>query len=489
MNDPAAAIELLVRAADAGDTYLSWTWLDAARTPTVCRLDARRREKLLDTLEDALPHPRPLATGNGSDARQESESEAVQRALTVGAFAAHATEHDLSTRLADALLPHDVRTRLAEYADDRRIRVRVAPSARLAQVPWELLVLDGDRRLLDIADIVYDPPATLHVGRSRPPVPWAQQRQLPPLHVIDPILPTSAQPALHNVFRHADDLGALGAFEGRVVRERRTVGRGTHRRRGQDRATRAVPALVPVQGEVTRVQLSAALLRGCSRFLYFGHVSATPNEPGSAAIHLGDVVGPPDEPGGAWGLAAPRGGAPGDARGAHLPLCALDFLLGTTRSDDPEVWARYGATRPQFGHEIWPMPSRVAIIACEGGVDFRSAETFGLIMAALDAGAELVTTTRWVLPTDAAFRACLGLPPTRRPTTDLALRVDDAHNDLDPVAALTRWQRDQLRAWRDTGAASGSPIVWAALTSTVAPAREPAEPSQPHDAAVGRSHD
>ncbi|AFU00064.1 CHAT domain-containing protein [Nocardia brasiliensis] len=487
MNDPVTEIELLVRAADAGDTYLSWTWLDGARTPTVCRLDARNREKLLDTLEDALPHPRP--TGNGSDARQESEPEAVRRALTIGAFAAYATEHDLSTRLADTLLPRDVRTRLAEHAGDQHIRIRVAPSARLAQVPWELLVLDGDRRLLDIAEIVYDPPATLHAGRSRPPVPWAQQRQLPPLHVIDPILPSSAQPALHNVFRDPDDLGALGEFEGRVVRERRTAGRGTHRRRGQDRAARPVPALVPVQGEVTRVQLSAALIRGCSRFLYFGHVSAAPNEPGSAAIHLGDVVGPSDAPGGAWGLATPRGGAPGHTRGAHLPLCALDFLLGTTRSDDPEVWARYGATNPQLGHEIWPMPSRVALIACEGGVDFRSAETFGLIMAALDAGAELVTTTRWVLPTDAAFRACLGLLPTRRPTTDLALHVDDAHNDPDPVAALTRWQRDQLRTWRDTGAVSCSPIVWAALTSTVAPAREPAEPSQAHAAAVGRSHD
>lgn len=63
--------------------------------------------------------------------------------------------------------------------------------------------------------------------------------------------------------------------------------------------------------------------------------------------------------------------------GYHLPLCALDFLLGTQQCSDEKVWRRYGSNRRNYGHEIWPIPCRVALIACEGGVDFRSAETFG----------------------------------------------------------------------------------------------------------------
>lgn len=465
MSAPAPRTELLVRAADAGDTYLSWTWLDGARTARAGRLDPQHLDPALATLTSALPHRQPgSAAKTAAEQRTETEAEALERALTTGAFATPAAEADLSARLSAALLPPELRGELAGRRRDDRIRIRVTPSPRLAQVPWELLTIDGERRLLDIAEIVHDPPATVHAARGRLPRPWTEVCDLPPLHIIDPALPASAKPLLRNIFDAVGDSAALEAFGQRVRRPRR----------GADRRSRGPN---PIQGEITRVQLAAALARGCSRFFYFGHVSALAEQPGSAAIHLHDTVGSPD---GVWGMAVPlRAGAADSDTGLHLPLSALDLLLGTTRSQDPAVWQRYHADRPQPGHEIWPMPNRVAIIACEGGVDFRSAETFGLIIAALDAGAELVTTMRWVLPSDAAFRRFTDAPTTAPgPTTELALRVDEAHGCSDPVAALHDWQRRQLDAWRAGGQAHCSPITWAALTSTIAPARG-ARPAPP----------
>ncbi|MEU6582487.1 hypothetical protein [Nocardia sp. NPDC046763] len=467
MSAPAPDSELLVRAADAGDTYLSWTWLDGTPTAHVRRLDPQRLDIALAGLRRALPHPQQVdGTESGG---VESDRAAARRALTSAAFASPSGEAELASLLAHAVLPPELRAELAARGTAGSTRIRITPSPRLAQVPWELLAVDDDRRLLDIAVVTHDPPATLYVARSRSPVPWERVRHLPAVHVIDPILPASARHRLANVYTEAADLGVLDEIRSRVQPRDRTARRDRAARGSGQRA-----ALTPFQGEVTRVQLAAALSRGCSRFFYFGHVSAVPNEPGSAAIHLNDVTGPAGAEDSAWGMAAAWTRTEAGSTtpyGAHLPLCALDFLLGTKQTEDPRVWARYGANGSQYGHEIWPMPTRVAIIACEGGVDFRSAETFGLIMAALDAGAELVTTTRWVLPTDAAFRAYAAAPAGTRPTTRLALQVDDAHRGADPVAALTDWQRGQLRAWRETGDVAYSPLLWAALTTTLAPAR------------------
>ncbi|MFE3193817.1 CHAT domain-containing protein [Nocardia sp. NPDC059240] len=457
--------ELLVRAADAGDTYLSWTWLDGAPAAQVARLNSPELNAALTTLRTAMVHPQRIE-GPGPNG-MESDEQAAIRAFADGAFASRAGEAELAARLADAVLPPQLRAELVTRAAAGPVRIRVTPSPRLAQVPWELLCVDADRRLLDLAVVTHDPPATLYVARSRRPDPWEQVRGLPPAHIIDPILPASARHRMRNVYVEFADHAAIAEIRGRV-----DAGDGGAARTLADPNTGRTVTLTPIQGEITRVQLAAALSGGCSRLFYFGHVSAVANEPGSAAIHLNDVTGPPGE--GAWGLAAPwvcAGAASGAVpRGTHLPLCALDLLLGTSGAQDPRVWARYGAVEAQPGHEIWRMPTRVAIIACEGGIDFRSAETFGLIMAALDAGAEVVTTTRWVLPTDAAFRRFTALPPARHPTTELALRVDAAHGGTDPIAALTDWQRGQLRAWRDTGDLGCTPLLWASLTTTLAPA-------------------
>jgi hypothetical protein len=194
-----------------------------------------------------------------------------------------------------------------------------------------------------------------------------------------------------------------------------------------------------------------------SRLFYYGHVSAEPDEPGSASLHLSDVSDT------SWGMARPLG--------THLPLSALDLLLGTTLAPE-EYKGRYPDAETDGGHDIWPMPSRVAVIACEGGADYRSRETFGLVIAMLNAGAELVTTTRWTLPTDLAFWHFHDDVARRgvHPTTELALTVDRAHTRDDPIAELLEWQRGQLNSWRDSdGAIEFSPLIWASMTNTWGP--------------------
>lgn len=67
--------------------------------------------------------------------------------------------------------------------------------------------------------------------------------------------------------------------------------------------------------------------------MYFGHASATSDEPGSAAVHFHDT-------GATWGMATPRAwtgptGARQDRPGDHRPLAALDLLLGTLAGDEP----------------------------------------------------------------------------------------------------------------------------------------------------------
>ena len=90
------------------------------------------------------------------------------------------------------------------------------------------------------------------------------------------------------------------------------------------------------------------------RLVYFGHVSSTLDEPGSASLHLSDDANEP--------------GYTDTVNQAHRPLSALDLMLGTAFDEVGE------APESGPGHVIWPMPPRVAIIACEGGVDYRSSE-------------------------------------------------------------------------------------------------------------------
>lgn len=109
----------------------------------------------------------------------------------------------------------------------------------------------------------------------------------------------------------------------------------------------------------------------------------------------------------------------------------------------------------------WPAPARVGLIGCQGD-DSGFAEQAGLVTACINAGAQLVTTTLWPLPTDEA----LGNEALSR----LALAVLRAHQSPEPVDHLRRWQLDRLDAWRRDGHPADSPLMWASLTTIVAEA-------------------
>ncbi|PWS21348.1 hypothetical protein DKP78_24060, partial [Enterococcus faecium] len=69
-------------------------------------------------------------------------------------------------------------------------------------------------------------------------------------------------------------------------------------------ATGGTDVSTEVPRKFDRVALSEALKTGRSRMLYFGHVSARPDEPGSASIHLFDTAGGRTSGNGMWGMAA-----------------------------------------------------------------------------------------------------------------------------------------------------------------------------------------
>lgn len=468
-NAGSARVDLLIHAADAGPTYLSWILLQQPFTQNAERLDADVLNTALGSLESAL------ITLSGGD--EQTVQKTVQQVLTDGPFADQGAERELSRELTQSVLPPRLRELIRDlYEQDVALRLRITPSPRLAPIPWELLCVDeGEdlvepRRLVEIAEIVLDPPVTVHADRSRLPRPWSEVKTFPALHIIDPLLPASA---------HSAGYGQTIPNDSHLVH---VIGNDPTTVRGD-----GFPVL---RDEVSRLDLSRCLLEvpEISRLLYFGHISSSSDEPGSASLHLSDVYwsGPraDHEPNDVWGMSEPvrpsseQGYAHSAQPGNHMPLSALDLLLGTSLAQDPEAHHLYGFDDPTLGHQLWPMPSRVALVACEGGVDYRSAETFGLVMAMIDAGAELITTTRWPLPTDHAF-ATLTRPPrppndsgsSSGPTTELALAVDSAHRHEDAVASLRQWQLNKLRRWRTSGDIADTPLLWASLSTTVAPAR------------------
>lgn len=160
------------------------------------------------------------------------------------------------------------------------------------------------------------------------------------------------------------------------------------------------------------------------RLLFVGHTSnatgrGVPGE--NSAIHLCDV----------------------DGSGAHEPLTAGDLLTG------------HG----------WQIPPRVALIGCESGGDARDHDHLGLTMACVALGAELVTATRWVLPTDQALVEAFG-SVNGSPLQELVLAVDAAHAAPDPIAALAQWRSERWATWRASGRPEDHPLLWAALTTS-----------------------
>ncbi|MBI8988614.1 CHAT domain-containing protein [Corynebacterium meridianum] len=450
-------ISVLVRMADAGDTYLSWIVMEPPYTQHAQIIDSDSISSTVNELDNwltAIQH-----------------ADAYNDWLDNGLFTSLERESRFSEKLGEALLPEELWLKLLEwYHQKRKVQLRITPSPRLARVPWELLWRrnhngSAERRLIELATIINDPPSVVHVDRPCRPKTWTEIRDCPALHIIDPRLPNTSgldqalgtqtiyQRAFNN-FLSSDDLATL---------------------------KKRIPKTPVLSSRFTRRDLSQILCDSdhpISRLFYFGHVSSSLNEPGSASLHLSDEEWNDDNNptmSQTWGYTSPIGHRINGNR--HLPFSAMDLLSGTLDCQDEKARVLYGVGQAA-GHELWPMPPRVALIACEGGIDFRSTETFGLVIVMLRNGADTVTTTRWPLPTDYLLHTLdATLPKDTLPTSALAFAVDKAHRSDDPIRTLRGWQLEELARWRETSALENSPVLWASLSTIIAPWRDDIENS------------
>ncbi|MFE3546462.1 CHAT domain-containing protein [Nocardia sp. NPDC059177] len=401
--------------ADAGDVYVSWRWVDDYAARGVATLPRDEVREVLHQLTAAVPDP-----GHPNELR---------RSMTTGALVDPVAEHELAQELSRTLLPYGLAVQLYElWQRGIRPHLRIQPSPRLAQVPWEIIAPDPEIRLLDIADVSLLAPVSVVHAEGRITHRWNETRELPVVAVLDPRVPG---------FRADSELGSvLGRPSSEMVVAQHFSGYDG----------RLVPAVDdPVElfrrTDTDRTWLSEVLRAGASRLVYVGHVTAPAPESGEsehAELHLSCTAE-------TRGFAMPNR--------THRPLSAKDLLLGT-HTIDPA---------PVAGRELWPMPSRVALIACESGGDLRFTEALGLTTAALAAGAELVTATRWPLPTDHAFHTMT--PTTGHPLQAAICAVDTAHDSPTPIPALLAWQRSRLSAWQSDPTPENSPLLWAAFAT------------------------
>lgn len=424
-----------------GASYWYWSW--GAR-PQVHVVTASDRSEVQALLADALPTERAyrqLVDGWRPGARLpesvRTASGALQRSLVplqrliTGPLADPRLETAFSAGLRDALLPPTLAAEvLGASSGGHRVEFRVRPAPSAGAVPWELLPLAPGIRLVDVADIVTVPaPLTRESrmpGDSDQPRTWDERRHQPVLRVIDP------------------DAGS------RVFAPWQQW----------PRADNGVTVLQPEAWD--RLELSRILHNAPSRLLYVGHVDQPTPDAKSVSMRLGcrrDVFGYRE------------------VDGAQRPFSAEDLARGTIGYADavgaasaaardaswlvPDV-ARVGGTvveRP--GAELWPMPPRVALIACASGGDLAESEPFGLVSAVLDAGAELVTATRWTLPSDTVWRL---FGASGAPMREAVLEIDRIQASEDPVRELGQWQRARLDRWRASGRVEDAPLLWASFT-------------------------
>ena len=399
----------------------------------------------LAELTAALPEPQG----------DESRRDAIERALTRGAFATPETELAAAYILGMLLIGAAGWQLLAECVASPRPTLFISPSARLARVPWGLLAVpksgpskeelvrarqdaittsgpvaaripwqladisehtDG-YRLLELVDVLLAVPQNI-VHAPRAPAYWDVRRDGPAVLILDPRVPEQRQDS------------ALGSVLGRPSEHTRVA---RHFARLMQR--RAVLPVVGNSVELFRRQdtdrrwLADQLAQHPSRLVYVGHASSAEGGSGRAdraALHL-----------------ACTAAAPGDAAaiGNHRPLTASDLMSLRL-----------------------PMPPRVALLACASGGDYQFDEATGLVAAMMLGGAQLVTATLWSLPTAAAFRRFAPAADDPDPMADVVTGVDAAHEEPEAGCAVNRWQRAQLRRWRD-GMVTANPLFWGALVT------------------------
>ena len=505
----ASVRSLHLRGEDVGDqSYWAWEWSDGRGSVAFATVDRGELRRAVDALTEALPglvgaettadraelevllRTAELAPGLralAEDALASTDAARTDRLrellmvhrCTAGPLTDPARERDLVAGLASLLVQRTLvaalRQAVAELGPDR-VELRVLPSASCAQVPWEILPTGGeaDERLLDLARVVTMAPILVRDGDDRRPHPaWAERRTAPPLYIVDPHV--GPEHGIGSVLLADED--QAGSRESQQGRWRNRIAR--HRVDG---------TLIGDVGEpgFDRNVLSRRLLETQpSRLFYFGHVSSADGKAASSGLVLADSFEN-------YGF-GPRTGA----HGARRDFTAQDAFVGTLgrslrlarladgsggdaararrssfgrgpRHPDVVV-APDGTIRELAGERIWPMPPRVALIACRSGGDLGHPEPFGLVTAFLELGAELVTATRWALFTDAVARHGYGLAAT--PLGDLAEAVDDVQQSTDPLQALADWQRTRLAAWRSDPGVATSPLTWAAVTNIEAPDR------------------
>ena len=336
----------------------------------------------------------------------ETRRDAVERAIATGPFAAPATELAIARTLGAQLLAPAAWQLLTDCAASPRAALFVSPSARLARVPWGLLAMPNDDgyRLMELADVLMAAPSNIvHSGRTR--AGWDERRDGPTLLILDPRVPGQRPDS------------ALGSVLGRPGAETPLAQHFTELMR-----CRAVLPDVSSAVELfrrtdtDRPWLVRQLDRRPSRLLFVGHATAADGDIGHAdraALHLAD----------------------------EHPLTAADLMSAKL-----------------------PMPSRIAMMACASGGDYQFDEATGLVAAMILGGAQLVTATLWSLPTTAGYRQFAPTADDHDPMAEAIVAVDRAHEDPHAGRAVNRWQREQMRRWRD-GDTGASPLYWAALAT------------------------
>lgn len=454
MSEP-GRLTLVLRYADLGiATYASLQIVGQPSRTVTWVLEEPLLLAALQELTAALPEP------HGAETRRD----AIERALATGPFAKPDTELTVAYILGVLLIGTPGWQLLAECVASPRAVLFVSPSARLARVPWGLLAIpktgpskeelvrarqdaitasgrtaaqipwrldnideltDG-HRLMELVDVLMAvPPNIVHSPRT--PAGWDARREGPPLLVLDPRVPGQRpDSALGSVLGRPSPHTPVaahfaGLIERRPVLPRADTALDLFRRQDADRAW-----------------LGELLAQTPCRLLYVGHASSADDQhdrgtrADRAALHLADTA---DIPGDA------------NAIGDHRPLTASDLM----------------ALR-------LPMPPRVALLACGSGGDYQFDEATGLVAAMILNGAQLVTATLWSLPTTAAYRQFAELsgapvPEPADPMAELVAAVDGAHDAArEAGCAVNRWQREQMRRWRD-GDLSASPLYWAALAT------------------------
>jgi hypothetical protein len=397
-----------VRLADAGDLFMAWRWTVGVQGFGTGQAPADEVAEAVAALNAALPGD-------------------MRTAFETGALGDYSRELKLSQTLAEAMWPAELTDQIRQVgAAAGRPLVRIQPSPRVAQVPWELLSVGPEERLLDLADVVTTVPVSLQRKAS------STRGSDTVVLVLDPRVPGA---------RPGSPLGSvLGQADPALIE---MVQRHLDAGDAMPSVSDASEALR--RNDLDRDWLSTTLRGGARRLMYVGHVSSAPVEAGQsedAQLHL--CCGPETT-----GFA--------DVVRSHRPLSAKDLLLGTLTLHADGV----------PGSDTWPAPPRVALIACESGGDLRFGESFGLASAMIHNGAELVTATRWPVPTSHAFHRLASVAETTRPLSDLVVAVDSAHDQPDPVQRLGQWQLAQLNRWRADGRIEHSPLLWGAVTTLV----------------------